>query len=134
MSDGVNALPHDTGFSRGMHYLHNPALNKSTAFTEAERDALGLRGLLPPGVHTLSNPTSRSECTAKALAAETSADDLARGSIYPPLKRIRKVSIKIAVAVAEIVFAQGLAGVPKPDNLFAFIQSQIYVPEYPIYA
>ena len=33
---------------RGVKLLHDPARNKGTAFTEAERDALGLRGLLPP--------------------------------------------------------------------------------------
>jgi len=37
---------------RGMDLLQAPILNKGTAFTEAERDALGLRGLLPPGVST----------------------------------------------------------------------------------
>ena len=31
-------------------YLHDPRLNKGTGFTEAERDALRLRGLLPPRV------------------------------------------------------------------------------------
>ena len=36
----------------GIELLHNPVLNKGTAFTEAERDALGLRGLLPPMVNT----------------------------------------------------------------------------------
>lgn len=35
---------------RGVKLLHDPVRNKGTAFTEAERDALGLRGLLPPVV------------------------------------------------------------------------------------
>jgi malate dehydrogenase (oxaloacetate-decarboxylating)(NADP+) len=39
--------------------LHDPALNKSTAFTEAERDALGIRGLLPPRVFTLADQQRR---------------------------------------------------------------------------
>jgi len=45
MSDGQQQeLP------RGVKLLHDPVRNKGTAFTEAERDALGLRGLLPPRV------------------------------------------------------------------------------------
>ena len=42
------------------HALHNSALlNKSTAFTEEEREELGLRGLLPPGVTTLEDQRNR---------------------------------------------------------------------------
>ena len=41
-----------TGALRGFDVLRDPLLNKGTAFTEKERDALGLRGLLPP--HVLS--------------------------------------------------------------------------------
>lgn len=37
----------------GVEVLHDPALNKGTAFTEEERDRLHLRGLLPPRVLTL---------------------------------------------------------------------------------
>jgi hypothetical protein len=33
---------------RGVDLLHDPSLNKSSAFTEAERQALGLVGLLSP--------------------------------------------------------------------------------------
>ena len=32
---------------RGIELLHDPALNKSTALTEAEKQALGLVGLAP---------------------------------------------------------------------------------------
>lgn len=44
---------------RGADLLRNPALNKGTAFTEEERDALGLRGLLPPRVHTQDEQVAR---------------------------------------------------------------------------
>ena len=33
--------------AKGYAVIHDPALNKSTAFSMAERSALGLRGLLP---------------------------------------------------------------------------------------
>jgi malate dehydrogenase (oxaloacetate-decarboxylating)(NADP+) len=71
---------------------------------------------------------------AKTLAAEVSSADLKRGSIYPPLKWIREVSAKIAEAVAKIGFDQGLASIPRPDDLPAFIRSQMYTPVYPVYA
>ncbi len=44
---------------RGVALLHDPMLNKGTAFTEAERDALGLRGLLPPHVATQAQQVTR---------------------------------------------------------------------------
>ena len=44
---------------RGDALLHDPSLNKGTAFTEAERDALGLRGLLPPRILTLAEQAER---------------------------------------------------------------------------
>jgi malate dehydrogenase (oxaloacetate-decarboxylating)(NADP+) len=43
----------------GVAVLRDPAFNKGTAFTEAERDALGIRGLLPPRVNTLEGQLVR---------------------------------------------------------------------------
>ncbi len=42
-----------------MALLRDPLLNKGTAFTEAERDTLGLRGLLPPCVLTMETQVER---------------------------------------------------------------------------
>jgi len=44
---------------RGRDLLQDPVLNKGTAFTEIEREALGLRGLLPPRVVTLEEQVTR---------------------------------------------------------------------------
>jgi malate dehydrogenase (oxaloacetate-decarboxylating)(NADP+) len=46
----VSAPLSDPDFPRGVRLLHDPQRNKGTAFTESERDLLGLRGLLPPRV------------------------------------------------------------------------------------
>src|SRR5512144_1940985 len=44
---------------RGMALLRDPLLNKGTAFTERERDTLGLRGLLPAHVLSMKAQTER---------------------------------------------------------------------------
>lgn len=41
------------GFPTGVALLRDPALNKGTAFTEEEREILGIRGMLPPVVQTM---------------------------------------------------------------------------------
>jgi malate dehydrogenase (oxaloacetate-decarboxylating)(NADP+) len=46
-------------FPTGVALLRDPALNKGTAFTEKEREALGLIGLLPPRVHTMAEQVLR---------------------------------------------------------------------------
>ena len=44
---------------RGVKILHDPVRNKGTAFTDAEREELCLRGLLPPRVHTMAEQELR---------------------------------------------------------------------------
>jgi malate dehydrogenase (oxaloacetate-decarboxylating)(NADP+) len=54
MNDKVeNSLPH------GVKILHDPIRNKGTAFTEAEREALGLTGLLPARIHSMAEQEHR---------------------------------------------------------------------------
>lgn len=56
-SNRFSALP--TGFPTGLRLLHDPALNKGTAFSYEERVALGLRGLVPPGINTMEEQVTR---------------------------------------------------------------------------
>jgi malate dehydrogenase (oxaloacetate-decarboxylating)(NADP+) len=67
---------------------------------------------------------------AHTLAYLVNPDDIAQGSLYPALPRIREVSAHIATAVAEVAYKRGLATAPKPNDLMAFIESQMYNPRY----
>ncbi len=67
---------------------------------------------------------------ARTLANEVSEADLHIGLIYPPLPRIRDVSLAVAIAVAEIAYARGLTSKRRPADLPGFIESLIYEPEY----
>ena len=71
---------------------------------------------------------------ARALAETVTTSDLEQGSLYPPLRAIRSASLAVAMAVAEVAFRDGLAGVERPDNLAEAIRGQMYVPEYARYA
>ncbi len=44
---------------RGVEVLSTPLLNKGVAFTQEEREELGLKGLLPPAVLTLEEQARR---------------------------------------------------------------------------
>src|SRR5664279_568681 len=57
-------------YPAGSQLLNNPQLNKGTAFTEGERDALGLRGLLPPRVFTLEEQVSRALTNIRGKSTE----------------------------------------------------------------
>ena len=51
-------LPH-TDLPRGVELLHDPVLNKGTAFTADERELLNLSGLLPPRIHSQAEQVQR---------------------------------------------------------------------------
>ncbi len=67
---------------------------------------------------------------AKALAAQVLESDLEMGRIYPSLKRIQEVSARIAAAVAEVAFKEGLAGVEKPADVLELVKSNMWAPRY----
>ncbi len=52
---------------RGIALLRDPLLNKGTAFTERERDALGLRGLLPAHVQSMELQAERVMTNLRSL-------------------------------------------------------------------
>ncbi|MAB28452.1 MAG: hypothetical protein CMJ53_04115, partial [Planctomycetaceae bacterium] len=55
---------------RGRELIDEPLGNKGTAFTEAERDELGLYGLLPPHVETLQDQVDREYETFVSLPSD----------------------------------------------------------------
>ena len=70
---------------------------------------------------------------AKTLANSVSEEDLSKVCIYPPLKKIREVSARIAAAVAAVAYKRGLATEPEPKDLLAHVKSQQYDPRYESY-
>src|SRR6476661_8795859 len=65
---------------------------------------------------------------AHALAQLVTEADLAQGSLYPALPRIREVSAHIAAEVARVAYRRGLATAKAPDDLLKFVKSQMYEP------
>ncbi len=70
---------------------------------------------------------------ARRLADLATDADLAQGALYPPLDRIMDVSAEVAVAVAEVAYREGLATLPRPDDLPGFVRANRYDPRYPLY-
>jgi malate dehydrogenase (oxaloacetate-decarboxylating)(NADP+) len=71
---------------------------------------------------------------ARTLAAGVSQASLDRGLLFPRLSEIRGVSARIAEAVAEVAYQEGLAGAPRPADLAAEIRRHMYDAAYPTYA
>lgn len=67
---------------------------------------------------------------ARTLASLIRENELAEGRVYPSLNRIQEVSLAIAVAVAEEVYAKNLNRLPRPADLTGYIRSQMFKPEY----
>lgn len=65
---------------------------------------------------------------ARTLARLVRPRDLDQGSLYPPLREIRKISLAIAVSVAAKTYALDLAQRPRPRDLRRAINAMMYRP------
>ena len=70
---------------------------------------------------------------ARELAAHVADEDLERGLIYPPLRRIRDVSAHIGAAVADVAYRSDLAGRPRPADVLTDVEKGMYEPVYQSY-
>jgi len=70
---------------------------------------------------------------AKALAEMVTEEELALGTVYPDLRKIRKISATIAATVCQMAFDEGLAGIEEPKNIRKYVKDKMYQPVYPKY-
>ncbi len=121
----ASGSPFDPVTVNGKHYVPRQG-NNSYIFP-----GVGLGAI----VGGLSRVTDRMfMAAARTLAAQVSDADLAQGSLYPPLARVRDVSAFIAAAVIEEGLASELAGIDPPADMLAYVRSQMYEPQYMEYA
>eukprot|EP00049_Salpingoeca_infusionum_P013920 m.259480 g.259480 ORF g.259480 m.259480 type:complete len:556 (+) comp15554_c2_seq2:257-1924(+) len=76
---------------RGMERMRDPSLNFSLGYTFAQRNAFGLRGLIPPAIMTLDQHV---QCVITHLRAQK--DDLEK---YKTLFRLRGTNLNLYFAV-----------------------------------
>lgn len=69
-------------------------------------------------------------CAATSVAEQVTRENLDAGLIYPPQSNILNASVHVAEKVATLIFDLGLAGVPRPADVGAFIRDKVYKPEY----
>lgn len=68
-------------------------------------------------------------------ASHTCADmvtpeDLAQGSLYPSLTRVREISLAVAVNIIKLSLKTGLAGIDAPADLTQYVKDRMYNPDY----
>ncbi|RLN21759.1 hypothetical protein C2845_PM07G37230 [Panicum miliaceum] len=68
---------------------------------------------------------------SEALADQATQENFDKGSIFPPFTNIRKISARIAAAVAAKAYELGLATrLPPPRDLEKYAESCMYTPVY----
>jgi malate dehydrogenase (oxaloacetate-decarboxylating)(NADP+) len=67
---------------------------------------------------------------AQAVAEQVSEENLSTGLIYPPQSRILEASLHVAERIAAYIFDQGLARVPRPEDVAALVRARTYRPAF----
>eukprot|EP00879_Flechtneria_rotunda_P011896 GHRR01012425.1.p1 GENE.GHRR01012425.1~~GHRR01012425.1.p1 ORF type:complete len:369 (+),score=91.49 GHRR01012425.1:486-1592(+) len=82
-----NAEPVSIVHKLGISVLHDPWFNKGTAFSKAERERLGVRGLLPPRVTTLQLQEDRFMAEYEAELTMIPPEEIATGGVTSEMAR-----------------------------------------------
>ena len=67
---------------------------------------------------------------AKTLAHMVTEEELAAGTIYPDLGKIRQISLAIASAVCRLAWKEGIARYVEPEDIREHVRSCMWHPEY----
>jgi len=67
---------------------------------------------------------------ARSLADQVTQQEIDQGALYPSLSRVREVSAHLAAAVAKVAYEQDMATKERPQDLFAYVSSFMYEPNY----
>ncbi len=70
---------------------------------------------------------------ARTLSDQVREEDLKKGSVYPPLKNIRRVSLEIATRISELAYEMGLCRLPRPADIRQHLKCLMYDPRYDVY-
>ncbi|BFZ09401.1 hypothetical protein BsWGS_12440 [Bradybaena similaris] len=68
---------------------------------------------------------------AESLAKMVTEEDLSEGRVYPPLSKIRQVSLNLAEDIINFAYSHGLAyRHPRPENIRAYLQEFVFSTDY----
>jgi malate dehydrogenase (oxaloacetate-decarboxylating)(NADP+) len=67
---------------------------------------------------------------AKTLAHMVTDAELAAGTLYPDLSKIRQISLAIAASVCRLAWDRGLARYEEPDDIREAVRAAMWHPEY----
>ena len=67
---------------------------------------------------------------AKTLAHMVTEEELAAGTLYPDLSKIRQISLGIAASVCRLAWDRGLARYEEPEDIRERVRAAMWHPEY----